>query len=202
MPLSHRHSIESCWFVSLVCVLGCVPHYAVCSLRAIEMLVLPTSSWLSPNEWINEWSEYMPEKEQVSVWSGKIWRIRKHRQKEEGRIWIKVLLPCTPFFFLFPEKCGFPSPTATLIIWTSQILEWLLSFLWIKPKPLAFQRTPKSLFFCSLTQKPQVGNLAKENNNKPLNAECGVGGGGWTLETNAQSYWSGIIHNSQKSETT
>lgn len=119
-------------------------------------------------------NEYMPEKEQVYIWSGKIWRIRKDSKKRR-KIWIKVTYH-VPIFFLFSKKYEFLSPTAMLIIWASQILKWLLSFLWIKPKHLAFQRTPQTLLFYFLAQKSQVGNLAKETNkSRYLNTE-------WALE--------------------
>ena len=116
-------------------------------------IILVITEWM--NEWVSEWIYAW--KEQVSEWSGKIQRIRKNRGKEEGRIWIKVIFPCTYFFSLLPEKCGFLSPIATLTIWASQILEWLLSFLWIKPKPLAFQRTPELCFSTLWLRNPKLG---------------------------------------------
>lgn len=47
----------------------------------------------------------MPEKEQVYVLSGKIQRIRKNKEMEEGEIWTKVILACTHTqFFSVSEK--------------------------------------------------------------------------------------------------
>lgn len=84
---------------------------------------------------------------------------------------------------------------ATLTIWASPILEWPLSFLWIKPKSLTFQRSPQTLFSYSFIKKSQAGNLTKENNsNKHLNTESERG---VNSRNTGISEYSGIINNSK-----